>query len=174
MSTTRKTLLTILIVLLCVAGIGGGLVSIADNATAGDLLYPLDLAVENIQMSMTDDPAEQAELELEFLDERIEELEEVLEEGDEENLEEALDEVEEAYGKAFGKTEEMIQAHIDGDVSEVVHERVLLMQEENAIRHEEKLQEVKSKVAEKKEEKLNKLMEKNKKAKKQAKDALGE
>lgn len=171
MSTTRKILLTILIVLLCVGGIGGGLVSIADNATAGDLLYPLDRAIEDIQMSMTDDPAEQAELELEFLDERVEELEEVSEEGDEENLEEAIDEVEKAYGNAFGKTEEMIQAYVDGNVSEVVHERVLRKQEENTIRHEEKLQEVKSKVA---EEKLNKVMEKNKEAKKQAKEALGE
>lgn len=179
---TNKSLQVIALSLIGLLGLGGGVAYASDSAVPGDLLYPIDLAIENAQMALTNDPAEQAELAQEILDERIEELEEIANDDDkgQEDIEKANKEVDKARANAYGKTEEMLQARIDGNVSEVVHTRVLLKQEENAERHEVKLQEVKTKVEEKlidKEEsktnkKLGKTIEKSNKGKNKQKMPL--
>lgn len=166
-----------------VFGSGVGAVYASDSAVPGDFLYSIDRAAESAQMSLTRGPDAKAELELEFLNERVAELDEVVEsEGlDSDLVEDAVDEVEKSLAKAWGRTDAMIEARENGNVSEVVHQRVLQMQLENTLRHEEKLNAVKDKVDEKKEEheqarlekKLENALEKTKKNKSQAKKGLG-
>lgn len=178
----QKGALMLGIVLLGLLGGGGGVVYASNAAIPGDFLYPIDRAGENMQMALTRNPADKAELELKFLDERIDELEEVLKKNgnsdkSKKNIEKAIDGVD----KAYGRTEEMIQAHVEGTVSDVVHERVLEMQEENTAKHEIKLQEIKDKVVEKTEEKgksevkgkFEKTIEKSKRGNNRAKEGLG-
>ena len=50
-----------------------GVAAAADQALPGDLLYPLDLALENAQLSITHQPADRVSLLLDLADERLEE-----------------------------------------------------------------------------------------------------
>ena len=71
----KKTILTIVAVLLIV-GLGGRyLAGEANAAEPGDLLYPVDLATESVERFFTFDEVASAELEEDILDERIDELE---------------------------------------------------------------------------------------------------
>jgi hypothetical protein len=71
----RRTRMAWIVSLAVIASLlfGGGTVLAADNALPGQLLYPLDRSLENLQLRLNPDPAAQAELYLGFAAERLEE-----------------------------------------------------------------------------------------------------
>lgn len=68
-----------------------GVAAAADRAVPGDLLYPLDLALENVQLSATQRPAGRVALLLDLAEERLEESQRVFAQGRIEDMETALD-----------------------------------------------------------------------------------
>lgn len=79
---------------LIVAG-GYALATVADAATPGDTLYPIDLITEEVQRSFTTDNLALAELEQDFFEERSKELDEMIKGNtDEYSLDVALQQLE--------------------------------------------------------------------------------
>jgi hypothetical protein len=88
---------TIVSIVLVLALSMAGLVTAADAAGPGDLLFGLDLAVEEFRLQLTSDEEAEAKLRLEFASERISEAEFELEvEGDIQDIEAALAALDEA------------------------------------------------------------------------------
>ncbi len=71
---------------------GGGALTVqaADAAAPGDWLYPVDLAVENLQLSLTSSPEKQAQLRLAFAQERMQEVQVLLQQGKTDQVDVAL------------------------------------------------------------------------------------
>ena len=87
--------IVVAIVLSFVLTTGGALA--ANSAGPGDLLYGLDLAVEQFRLELATDDDKIVELELEFAAERLHEAEDELEgEADHDEIEQALDSFDEA------------------------------------------------------------------------------
>jgi len=78
----------ILLVLGLIFGAAGGTAAAADASVPGDLLYPLDLAMEDLQLALTSDPAAEADLLLQQANERVEEMVRLVKRGEE--VDEAL------------------------------------------------------------------------------------
>lgn len=83
-------------------GILTGAAYAADGAGPGDLLYPIDRGVEELQLRLAPDPEHSLRLLLRFADERVTESEQLAAEGDEENMAVALD----AYGQTISSIAE--------------------------------------------------------------------
>ncbi len=62
------------IVIFILATTGGGAVLASGSSLPGDLFYPLKLAVEDFRLSLSADPATQAELNMTFVVERVEDM----------------------------------------------------------------------------------------------------
>jgi len=62
------------IVLFILAATGGGVALASNSSLPGDLLYPVKLAVEDFRLSLSADPATQAEQNMTFVVERVEEM----------------------------------------------------------------------------------------------------
>ncbi|HEY76818.1 MAG TPA: hypothetical protein G4O00_11730 [Thermoflexia bacterium] len=73
----------VLLILGLVAGAAGGTAVAADASVPGDLLYSLDLALEDLQLALIVDPATQVDLQIRRLDERMEEIAQLIERGEE-------------------------------------------------------------------------------------------
>lgn len=82
-SLLLKTRPMIPVLLAIIIFLGGSVATVAaaDNAKPGDLLFPLDRAIENIQISLSSDDKKD-ELKVKFAIERVEEIEEVIQETD--------------------------------------------------------------------------------------------
>ncbi len=74
---SMKKIIAGFIALVVVLG-GGGVVAASNNATPGSLLFPVELALENIQIKLSSDDKKE-ELRLRFVEERFEEIREVSE-----------------------------------------------------------------------------------------------
>ena len=79
----------ILIVTTLVALLTGGTVFAADQAAPGDLLYPLDRAIENLRLDLPGQPTGGEQLQARFAAERVEEAGILLQEEDEDGDKEA-------------------------------------------------------------------------------------
>ncbi len=75
---------------------GGGALTVkaADAAVPGDVLYPVDLAVENLQLALASTPDQQAQLHLAFAQERAAEIQQLIQEGRADQVEEAVQNLE--------------------------------------------------------------------------------
>jgi hypothetical protein len=71
-----KVLIASALVFLLVAGSGGAVMA-SNSSVPGDLLYPLDLSLEQFQRNLITDPIQKSEYELQILEERMQELYEV-------------------------------------------------------------------------------------------------
>ncbi len=90
---------------------GGGAVTVkaADSATPGSLLYPVDLAVEDLRLSLAPSPEEQAQLHLAFAQERLEEIQTMLQAGQAEGLATAVENLDEHLAMAAQLAAQMAQ-----------------------------------------------------------------
>ncbi|MCA9978602.1 MAG: hypothetical protein KC413_22735 [Anaerolineales bacterium] len=61
--------------------LGGGAIVAADDAVPGDMLYRLDLSLEELRLTMTTNPAERLSLYLASADERLQEVAVLADEG---------------------------------------------------------------------------------------------
>lgn len=69
----------IALVIIAVLGVGGGATVVAaDNAKPGDLLFPLDTAIENIRVNLATSPETEVALRTQFAAERVAEVEDLL------------------------------------------------------------------------------------------------
>lgn len=75
----------ILLILGLLAGAAGGTALAADASVPGDPLYSLDLALEDLQLALTVDPADEVDLQIRQLNERVEEMMRLVERGEEIN-----------------------------------------------------------------------------------------
>ncbi len=75
---------------------GGGALTVkaADAAVPGDVLYPVDLAVEDLQLALASTPEQQAQLHLAFAQERAAEIQQLIQEGRADQVEEAVQNLE--------------------------------------------------------------------------------
>ena len=80
-----------MLILLAMAGMLTGTVYASNAALPGDLLYPLELGVEEIQLKLTKSPEEAVYLSLSFAGERLAESGQLVASGREEHLLVALD-----------------------------------------------------------------------------------
>jgi hypothetical protein len=88
-NTMLKTILAFLsfIVILSLAGVG--LAGAADSAAPGDALYELDLQMETLQSQLIE-PGQQARLQEQFAQERLDELESLAADSGSQDLDQAL------------------------------------------------------------------------------------
>jgi hypothetical protein len=77
-----KALAAVLAVAVAIAGVGGGVVLAAD-ALPGDFLYPVKLVSEDVRLALTRDPSARAELEMAFVDLRVQEMVRLAQQGQE-------------------------------------------------------------------------------------------
>jgi len=85
-----KPVMTILLVLIMSFSVLVGGVQAADNSRPGQILYPLDLALENFQLMVTTNEDARLELQLSFAEERLAEAAAEFQEGQYQNAETAL------------------------------------------------------------------------------------
>lgn len=78
---------------------GGGVAYAADAAVPGDTLYGVDLAMEEVRLSLTSDSEAIFDYQLDRAEERLGEAKKLAASGDTENLSEALS----GYGEAFAE-----------------------------------------------------------------------
>jgi len=78
-----KALAAVLAVAVALAGMGGGAVLAAADTLPGDVLYPVKLLTEDIRLALTPDPAARAELEMNFVDLRVQEMARLAQQGEE-------------------------------------------------------------------------------------------
>jgi len=71
----------LLVVVIAMAGIGGGIAWAASESLPGDVLYPTKWAVEDLQLSVSASPASQVALALQFAQERTAEIEALVQAG---------------------------------------------------------------------------------------------
>lgn len=74
---SKKYMMATLLALVVILG-GGGVVVASNDAIPGDVLYPVDQVVENIQIKLTGDEGKKNELKVKFAEERLSEFEEVI------------------------------------------------------------------------------------------------
>jgi hypothetical protein len=82
----------IIAIVIALSAATGGVVYAADGAAPGDLLYGLDRALEQLQLSFTDQPEAELALRLRLAEERLQEARELLQRGKTEQVEELLHE----------------------------------------------------------------------------------
>lgn len=148
MKKSVKILLAAGTILLVLVGAGGGVVYASDSAVSGDLLFPLDKALENVQRSLISDPVKSLELEVEIMDERILELETIEEEG-EDYIDEAVNEVEEQQERVNEEVQHMEKAHAEGQVDEAVFNRIMEQVRTQTEEHLQKMEQVRTRLEEK-------------------------
>lgn len=103
-SRRLKMVSIIITIVLAIAVATGSVAYASDSAAPGDLLYSVDRAIEQIQLSLTTDPERAIELQLEFAQERLLETEALASQGDFDNMTIALDE----YGKTISSIAQTI------------------------------------------------------------------
>jgi hypothetical protein len=96
-SRRLKMVSIIITIVLAIAVATGGVAYASDSAAPGDLLYSVDRAIEQIQLSLTTDTESALQLQLEFAQERLQEIEVLASQGDFDNMSVALEE----YGKTI-------------------------------------------------------------------------
>lgn len=117
------------------AGVTSAAAYAADGSVPGDILYPVDRAVENFRLQFTVSPAVRLTLQLEFADERLVEAEQLATAGDRQHLDEAVA----GYEASVESASETAVSVDEAGETEL---------EESLSRHEQRLQELLNKVPE--------------------------
>ena len=151
-----KKVLTVLLVLIVVLGGGGTILATqADASGPGDVLYAVDLAIEDVQRRLTFDDINLIELESNILEERVVELDNVVDTTD--NIEEVLAAVTVQQNRVkdcLGNAERNPEKYQDGELERVqnryqqqleqhiqVMERVVNKEEDSVLEVKQGLQE---------------------------------
>lgn len=122
----------------------------AKESAPGDLLYPVDLTLEEIELLLASDEKD-VELYTQQLEERIEEMRKVLEEGDSEEIEDAMHNAKELYEVKLEALNELLDSMCEegnGECDEETVEKVTKVGE-STLKHIIVLSEVYSKLVEK-------------------------
>jgi hypothetical protein len=122
----------------------GGVAYASDDAVPGDLLYPVDKAVESLNRVIISDPIAKAEFEVELLDERVAELEDLSEVSNGEVVGDANEEVEAQKNRVRERLEVLAELSVQNKLN--TQEQQQLMQEvQNKLQvHEESMNQIKS------------------------------
>ncbi|HCC68073.1 TPA: hypothetical protein DEP90_02615 [Patescibacteria group bacterium] len=116
-----KKVLTVLLILIVVLGGGGTILATqADASEPGDVLYAVDLAIEDVQRLLTFDDINLIELESNILEERVVELNNVVDTTD--NIEEVLTAVtvqQDRVKDCLGNAESNPEKYQDGELERV-------------------------------------------------------
>ncbi len=115
------------IVLSILTGGGVGVAYAADGAAPGDMLYGVDLGVENLRYFFAFDQESKAQLALEFASERLDELQEIIGEG---ASGEGIGQVLEGYGKNLDMAMEAMNQVNAGDGEQAGDTLRLIMQQQ--------------------------------------------
>ncbi|MCP4520020.1 MAG: hypothetical protein GY824_32895, partial [Delftia sp.] len=79
--SVMRLVTALLVAVLGVVGLGGGAVWAASDSLPGDFLYPLKLATEDARLALASGSEKQVELELQFIEERVDEARELAADG---------------------------------------------------------------------------------------------
>ena len=115
-----KPVMTIFLALILSFSFFVGGVQAADNARPGHFLYPVDLAIEDVQLFFTRDENAKIRLKLSFAEERLKEAAAEFEEAHYENAEEALagyEEVQRSLMDQFANNAELISEEVQKSTS---------------------------------------------------------
>ncbi|MCA9380518.1 hypothetical protein KC675_05050 [Candidatus Dojkabacteria bacterium] len=143
MSPKYKLFLTLGIVFVLLVT-SGGVAYASDDALPGDLLYPVDKAVESINRVIISDPIAKAEFEVQVLDERVSELENLSEDVESESVGDANEEVEAQKNRVRERLEVLAELSVQNKLN--TQEQQQLMQEvQNKLQvHEESMNQIKT------------------------------
>lgn len=143
MSPKYKLFLTLGIVFVLLVT-SGGVAYASDDAVPGDLLYPVDKAVESINRVIISDPIAKAEFEVQVLDERVSELENLSEDVESESVGDANEEVEAQKNRVRERLEVLAELSVQNKLN--TQEQQQLMQEvQNKLQvHEESMNQIKT------------------------------
>ena len=142
--------ITIFLLLIFPAGFVAIGAAQAKESAPGDLLYPVDLTLEEIELLLANDEKD-VELYTQQLEERIEEMKKVLEEGDSEEIEDAMHNAKELYEVKLEALNELLESICEEDNSECddkLVEKVTTVGE-STLKHIAVLSEVYNKLVEK-------------------------
>ncbi|KKR05725.1 MAG: hypothetical protein UT34_C0002G0232 [candidate division WS6 bacterium GW2011_GWF2_39_15] len=126
---SKNPLLIVSLSLVALLLLGTGVTYASDGAKPGDLLYSVDRLSENVQLALTLDDSTNAELEMKFLEERVEELEEFENEmedsaedkdadGSVDGLNQAIENVAKQEVRLRSRYEELKQAFENGEITQ--------------------------------------------------------
>lgn len=146
-----KVILIIIVTLVVLGTVGVAGAYASDSAVPGDALYSLDLYSEGVVRNFISDEVALSEYEMEILDERVAELEEMEEvetvTGQEsEFLEDALDNITAQEDRVRQRIDQVEGVYNGGEVGEAVMEQVQNMWQEKVESHEQRIEQVQSKV----------------------------
>ena len=116
MNTKFKAILTIATVFTTFA-IASGVVYASDSAMPGEMLFPVDKAMEQIRRTLTINPLDRAGYEMDVMDERVLELKKMSEGEDSLGLSKAISEVEAQQSRVRAMLGEMTQLRA-GDMNQ--------------------------------------------------------
>lgn len=142
-----------------------GVVYAADGAAPGDPLYGIDRSVEQLELSLTQDPDEALRRQVAFTDERLSETEQLAGRGDAGYLEEAINN----YGQSILDTERLA-----GAVNEQSDESLSQLVDQTFSRHQLRLEELLEKVPEQAKKGIERALEASSKGRDNALKALKE
>ncbi|MBN1618841.1 hypothetical protein JW887_05910 [Candidatus Dojkabacteria bacterium] len=137
MDPKLKTILATVTIIVTL-GAATGTIYASDAANPGDILYPLDKAVENVQRTFTLDPTKKAELEIAIMDERVSELELLSESDNTEAISDSISEVEAQQTRIQDKIQEMDQLRTEDKLQTQDQQRIM-EQLQQRIKEQEKI-----------------------------------
>ena len=117
MNTKFKAIVTVVTVSTTFA-IASGVVYASNSATPGEMLFPVEKAVEQIKRTLTINPLDRAGYEMEIMDERVLELKKMSEGEDSLGISQAISEVEAQQERVRDMLGEMTQLRA-GDMNQV-------------------------------------------------------
>ena len=117
MNTKFKAIVTVVTVFTTFA-IASGVVYASNSATPGEMLFPVEKAVEQIRRTLTINPLDRAGYEMEIMDERVLELKKMSEGEDSLGISKAISEVEAQQERVRDMLGEMTQLRA-GDMNQV-------------------------------------------------------
>jgi len=113
-----KLISAILVAVVGTTAVGGGVAAAATNSLPGDTLYPVKLSIENTRLDLASSPTKQANLSLDFADERVEEIEALVEE-DQPIPESSVTQLERHLHYALRQAAQMGDAELSGQLERV-------------------------------------------------------
>lgn len=142
-----------------------GVAYAADGAVPGDSLYGIDRGVEQLELSLTQDPNKALERQVAFTDERLAEAEQLVEHGDAGHFEEAINN----YDQSILAITQLAEA-----ASEPSDEPLSQLVDQTLSRHQVRLQQLLEKVPEQAKKGIERALEASSKGRDKALKTLKE
>jgi len=149
MGKNIKIILAVGMIVFILLVTGGGAVYASNASVPGDLLFPIDIAAENVRRRFIKGTARSVEYEVDIMYERVSELEEVEEEGDSDSIGKSIEEVDKQQERVQEEVQHMEQECSEGKIDEAVLNRVMERVRLQTEEHVSKMEEVSNKQMEK-------------------------